>query len=115
MTLDEFFAGFAISRRLFDHVLKRVEAIGPVDVKITKSQVALRSKKTIVIAWVPEKYLQREAAPLVLTFSFPQRDPSKRWKEVVQISPHRFTHHLELYSENDLDAEVLGWLEHAWD
>jgi hypothetical protein len=50
----------------------------------------------------------------VLTLSFRRRDRSRRWKEIVEPAPGRFTHHLELFSPAEVDAEVRGWLRKAW-
>jgi hypothetical protein len=78
--------------------------------------VAFRRKKTLALVWVPGQYLKnRPTAPLVLTLSFRQPDPSPRWKQVVQVSPRRFTHHVELYGEQDVDQEIFQWLQKAWD
>ncbi|NIV37421.1 MAG: hypothetical protein GWN58_50785, partial [Anaerolineae bacterium] len=45
MTLDEFFSGFEESRRLFDSLRAEIEALGPVEVCVTKSQIAFRRDK----------------------------------------------------------------------
>jgi hypothetical protein len=64
---------------------------------------------------MPGKYLKGRLAPLVLTLSFRKRDRSRRWKEVVEPSPGRFIHHLELYSANDIDGQVRAWVRQAWE
>jgi hypothetical protein len=114
MTLDEFFAGQEQSRQLFEALRGMVESIGPSDLRVSKSQIAFRRRKAFAWAWMPGKYLRGRPAPLVLTLSLHRRDPSPRWKEVVEPSPGRFTHHLELYSVADLDDEVRQWLREAW-
>ncbi len=114
MTLDEFFKGYKESRRLFDVVLSVIKTIGPVELRVTKSQIAFRQSKNFAWVWIPGKYLHGKTAPLVLTASFRRRDTSARWKEIVEPSPGRFTHHLELYSVNDIDNEVRNWLQEAW-
>jgi hypothetical protein len=63
---------------------------------------------------MPEMYLHRKAAPLVLTVSLRSRDSSPRWKEIVEVRPGRFTHHLELYAPEEVDDAVRGWLQEAW-
>jgi hypothetical protein len=64
---------------------------------------------------MPGKYLHgRPVAPLVLTVSLPYRDPSPRWKQIVEPYLGRYTHHLELYTKSDIDEEVRGWLRAAW-
>jgi len=81
---------------------------------VTKSQVAFRRRRAFAWAWMPGAYLRGNYAPLVLTLSFRQREPSPRWKEVVEHYPGRFTHHLELRSTAEIDDEVRAWLQEAW-
>ena len=114
-TLGEFFEGQQVSRQLFDKLRDIVNAFGPAEVQVTKSQIAFRRRKAFAWVWIPGKYLRGKTAPLVLTLSFRSRDPSPRWKEVVEPSPGRFTHHLELYSTHDIDGEVHDWLRDAWE
>jgi len=114
LTLEEFFGGHTDSKQLFDALLRLVDHIGPAEVRVTKSQIAFRRNKPFAWAWMPGKYLRGKIAPLVLTLSFPHRDPSPRWKEIVEPARGRFIHHLELYSTDDLDDEVIEWLKIAW-
>jgi len=113
-TLDEFFAGLQESKGLFEAVLKEIHAHGAAEMKVSKSQIAFRRRKAFAWMWVPGKYLRGKTAPLVLTLSFRSRSSSPRWKEIVEPYPGRFTHHLELYSTQDIDDEVRGWLHDAW-
>ena len=106
MMLEEYFEGYELSRQLFDVLRVRIEALGPVEMRVTKSQVAFRRKKGFAWAWVPGKYLRGKTAPLVLTLSLPGRDGSLRWKEIVEPKPGRFTHHLEIYTVDEIDEEV---------
>ena len=115
MTLDDFFAGHIESRQIFEALRQAVGQTGPAALTISKSQVSFRRKTVFARAWIPKVYLRRKAAPLVLTLSFRWRDPSPRWKEIVEPVPGRFTHHLELYSSADIDDQVRGWLREAWD
>ena len=114
MTLDEFFDGQEESKQLFETLLRAVVAIGPAELDVTKSQIAFRRRRAFAWAWMPGKYLRGKPAPLVLTLSLRGRSTSPRWKEIVEPRPGRFTHHLELYSVNDIDDQVRDWLRHAW-
>jgi len=113
--LDEFFDGQPQSRQLFNILQGMAAALGPMTLRVTKSQVAFCRRKVFAWAWMPEKYLHRPAAPLVLTLALRRRDTSLRWKEIVQPAPGRFTHHLELYSPQDIDGQVRSWLQEAWE
>lgn len=114
MTVDEFFAGHDDSRRIFDAVAKAVAAIGPAEVRVSKSQVAFRRRLGFAFVWMPGMYLGKGDVPLVLTIGLRRGDESSRWKQVVEPAPGRFTHHLELRSPADVDAAVCSWLREAW-
>ena len=114
MTIDEFFAGYDQARDLFESLRAEIEALGALSTHVSKSQIAFRRKTAFAWAWVPDRYLGGGHAPLVLSLSFPERDDSPRWKEIVQPSPGRFMHHLELRSPEDLDDDVRAWLRRAW-
>lgn len=113
MTLDEFFAGYEGAQPIFDALHAALETLGPVEVRVTRSQVAFRRRRPFAWAWVPARYLGR-GAPLVLTLSFDHPHRSPRWKEIVEPAPGRFTHHLELWAADEIDDEVRGWLREAW-
>ena len=113
--VDSFFGDHNDLRQLYDAVLAAMDAIGPFEIAVTKSQIAFRRNKPFAWVWRPEQYLRRKAAPLVLTLSFRHRDPSPRWKQIVEPAPGRFTHHLELYSFEEIDEEVKEWLRSAWE
>jgi len=114
--LEQYFADHdPLSRALFDAVRAMVESLGDAEMRVTKSEVAFARRTTFALTWMPEQYLRRPAAPLVLTLSLLRRDPSPRFKQIVEPRPGRFTHHLELYSTKDLDDEVLRWLREAWE
>jgi len=114
LTLDEYFADQAESRRLFDALLGMINSIGQAEYKATKSQIAFSRKKQFAWVWIPGRYLRGKTAPLVLSLSFPARDLSPRWKEIVEPAPGRFMHHLELFALSDIDEEVREWLRSAW-
>lgn len=116
MMLDQFFAGREESRAVFDAVRRAIDALGPVQMRVTRSQVAFRRRRAFAWAWVPGQYLRRrDLPPLVLTVALRRRDPSPRWKEIVEPVPGRYTHHLELRFAADVDEEVSRWLREAWE
>ena len=115
MTLDEFFAGQDDSRRIFEALRAEIETFGPVEMRVTRSQVAFRRRVAFAWAWMPGMYLRGKQAPLVLTLSLRRRHPSPRWKEIVEPVKGRFTHHLELRTSAEIDAEVREYLREAWE
>lgn len=112
--LDQFFGDRAESRLIFEALYGTIAALGSTDLRVTKSQVAFRRRIAFAWAWMPDVYLGPGHAPLVLTVAFRHRDPSSRWKQVVEPAPGRFIHHLELYSAEAIDEQVRAWLAEAW-
>lgn len=115
MTLDEYFAGHEESREIFEALRDAADSIGRAELRISKSQVAFVRRTAFARTWMPDVYLGSGHAPLVLTLSLRHRDASSRWKEVVEPSPGRFTHHLELRSAAEIDEQVRSWLREAWE
>ncbi len=113
--VDAFFEGRTEARSLFDVLRAIVEASGASSTRVTKSQIAFSRRRGFAWAWCPDRWLRGETAPLVLSIALDRRDPSPRWKAVVEPTPGRHMHHLELRDATDLDDEVRAWLREAWD
>ena len=114
MAVEGFFEGYEASRPLFDALWAAVQAIGPAELRVTKSQIAFRRRVAFAWAWIPDRYLRGGHAPLVLSLSLRRRDDSPRWKEIVEPAPGRLMHHLELHGVGEVDDQVRGWLAEAW-
>jgi hypothetical protein len=90
-------------------------AAGPLEIRATKSQVTFRGRRRgFAYVWWPGRYV-RSDVPAVLSIALGRRIDSPRFKSVVHPSPGLWMHHLELRSEDELDAEVVGWLRQARD
>lgn len=113
-TLDGFFAEFPESRVLYERLAACISACGDGEVRITKSQIAFVRRTAFAWAWIPDRYLRGGHAPLVVSVALPHRDNSARWKEVVELSPDHFMHHLEVWSEADIDEFARPRLAEAW-
>ena len=114
MDEDEFFAGYEQSRDLYASLKSGIEELGALRIRITKSQIAFYHRRAFAWAWIPARYLPHAAAPLVLSLALHRRDDSPRWKEVVEPTAGHFMHHLELYSDEQLDEELQAWLQEAF-
>jgi hypothetical protein len=113
MTLDEFFEEQHRRGQLFKSVCSVISGIGFVEFRGTESHIALRGRKAFASVWMPVKYLRGRPAPLGLTLPLLSGAPSPRWKDIVEPSLGRLTHHLELYSSSDIGDRVRGWLREA--
>ena len=114
MDVADFFEGHADALRLHRAVEAVVSSIGPADVRVSRSQVGFYRDHPFAATWMAGRYVGGDQAPLVLSVYLHQRDRSPRWKEVVEPTPGRYTHHLELRAVSEVDAFVRRQLEHAW-
>jgi hypothetical protein len=115
-TPSEYFAGNLLGQAVFDRVLAVLTNHDPVAVRVSKSQVAFRRRRGFAWLWLPERYLGvRSAGIVVLSFALGRADPSGRFKEVVQVAPAHWMHHLEIRAVTELDDDVVAWLREAAD
>jgi hypothetical protein len=109
------FAGHPLALSVFLRVRSVLERLGPVDIRMTKSQVTFRRARGFAYLWLPGQYLANTAADVVLSIALGRHDPSPRFKEVAHPSPKHWMHHLEINDVDEVDDEVRGWLREAAD
>jgi hypothetical protein len=112
-TPEEFFVGHPLGLAAFERVLHSLKDFGPVEVRVTNSQVAFRRRRGFAYLWLPGQYLSHPAADVVLSIALGRHDPSPRFKEVAHPTSGHWIHHLELRELSDVDDEVRGWLREA--
>ncbi|MBN1250228.1 MAG: hypothetical protein JXC32_21365 [Anaerolineae bacterium] len=115
MPPGDFFVGCPTARELFESMCDIIDTLGEHDIRVTKTQIAFRRHRSFAWVWMPGRHLRGEVAPLVLTVGLHRREPSPRWKEIVEPYPGRFTHHLEIYAVDDIDGEVRDRLRETWE
>jgi hypothetical protein len=113
--IREFFAGKPTQKALFQHVRKAVEALGPVTMKVTKSQISFAHDRQFAWVWLPKTWdRKRPPHSLVLSFSLPKRAGHPRIVEIVEPYPGRFMHHAILTTESDVDRELKELLSDSF-
>ena len=91
-----------------------VDGLGPATIRVSRSQIGFRRRRSFAAVWRPGRYLGGKRPPLVLSLFLSHRDPSPRWKEIIEPAPGRFTHHVELHSPAEVDGELAAGLAEAW-
>lgn len=115
MDAADYFRGHPLALALHQKVATTISRIGPARTRVSESQVGFYREHPFAATWRASQYLGREQAPLVLSIYLRRRDISPRWKEVVEPTPGRFTHHLELHSVAEVDDFVQARLTEAWE
>ncbi len=116
---EDHFAGEPVAVGTWRAVHGLLAALGPVEVRVSRSQVGLRRASPrgagVAYLWVPGRYLRGRGAPIVVSVVLGRRDGSPRWKEVARPSPRHWMHHLEVTDPAQVDDEVAAWLREAWE
>ncbi len=115
-TLEELFAGRPGALALFHFVRRYIESLGPVKMEVMKTQVSFGAKTKFAWVWLPQLWIKKRVEhSITLTFDLNRRIDDGRIEEVVEPRPGRFTHHVIIEKESDLDQEVREWLREAYE
>ena len=112
-TLDRFFEGSATAYGIYRAAERMASALGPMEVRVSKSQVSFRRRHGFAFLWRPGTYV-KSSVPVVLSLPLPYELPSPRFKQIVHPSPGIWMHHLELLESSQLDDEVEHWMREAY-
>jgi hypothetical protein len=114
LSVEQFFADVPLGTQVYDALVRVVDDLGPATARVTKSQVALRRRTGFCWVWLPGMYLRNPGAQVVVSLALGREDTSPRWKQVTQVGDHRWMHHLEVRSPDDVDGELATWLAAAY-
>lgn len=85
-----------------------IREVGEFALKVSKTQISFSHRLCFCCFSVPRKSLGSWGRDyLLFSFVLPSVDPSSRVALAVQTGKSRFTHHLPLQKEGDLDGEFL--------
>jgi uncharacterized protein DUF5655 len=106
--LDAFFEGSGL-RDVFERFVAAARANGPVTVNATKSRVTLQGRMRFAGIDRPRR------SHLVANFVLTRLVDSPRLTRVEYVPPYYYVHRLRLASQEDVDAELEGWLAEAYE
>lgn len=112
-----FFQRSPAALALYQALLRRMEPCFPqAALRVQKTQISFYDRHLFAAVSLPRSARQfGPEAVLVLTLGLNRRLDDPRAAAVVEPYPGRFTHHIPLSGETDLDAALLGWLQEAQD
>lgn len=113
--LLSFFDGHPLELSLYQALFSRLDRLCPdASVKVQKSQISFYCPRLFATASLPAR--RRKKWPercLVITFGLEHQLESPRVAVAVEPYPNRWTHHVLVAREGQIDDELLGWLEEA--
>ncbi len=80
-----------------------------------KSQISFGTENKFAWVWLPQPWdKKRPENSIILTFGLRRRIEHERIAQAVEPYPGRWTHHVIIENEADLDQDVRGWLRDAY-
>lgn len=95
--------------------LKLMAQFPDIQIKVQKTQITFSNKHPFAFVWLPiRKVKNRPEVYFVVSFVLSHPIESPRIVESVEPHPDRWTHHLIFQKAEDLDEQLLGWIQEAY-
>lgn len=101
---------------LYEVFERRVfSGIGGVNIKVQKTQISFSNRYNFAfVSLLPvRKKKERPEVYIVVTFGLGHQVISPRIDAVSEPYPGRFTHHVLVSEEEEIDEELMGWVKEA--
>ena len=118
MSCDElfFFNEKPAALPLYEAFAQRLlAAIDNVTVKVQKTQISFSNKYNFAfVSFLPvRKAKERPKTYITVTFGLGYKKESSRIDAASEPYPNRWTHHVLVSSEEEIDDELMGWIKEA--
>ena len=92
-----------------------LEQIPDAKIKVSKTQISFSNKRGFAfVSFNPcRKVNDRPDVWMTVTFGLSYRKDSPRIDVATESYPNRWTHHVMVGSEEEIDAELMGWIREA--
>ena len=84
-------------------------------IKVSKTQISFSNKRGFAfVSFNPcRSAKERPDVWMTVTFGLSYRKDSPRIDVATEPYPNRWTHHVMVGSEEEIDAELMGWIREA--
>ena len=108
-----FFDGMPDRLALYQALFQQLEAaFSEASTRVQKSQISFYGTHLFAMVSLPKR---KRDPGIVVTFGLGRHELSPRIGAAVEPYPGRWTHHVPVTGEDQLDGELLGWLREARD
>lgn len=118
MSFDEiaFFNRMPRMLPLYAALREKLERAYPdMDVRVAKTQISFRNRHVFAMASLPWRKVKGwPEAYLLVSFGLPCRKESPRIAQAVEAYPNRWTHHVLVVTEDEIDDTLMSWLDEAF-
>lgn len=97
---------------LYQDVARKVLAACPdTHIRVQKTQITFENRHGFAFVSLPRRKVQQPT--IVVSFGLSYRVDSPRIWVATEPYPNRWTHHMLIADEGQLDDELLGWIKEA--
>ena len=112
-----FFDGKPLELALYETLFRHLEAeFSDASVRVQKSQISFYGRHLFGAVSLPVR--RKKSWPehcIVVTVGLSHRLDSPRAAVATEPYPGRWTHHILISDETQIDGELLDWLREAWE
>ena len=112
-----YFDGRPQELALYEDLFQAMSAAFPdACVKVQKSQISFYGRHLFAAASLPVR--RKKTWPehcILVTFGLSHRVEDPRIAVAVEPYPNRWTHHVVVDNPEQIDSQLLSWLQEAWD
>lgn len=84
-------------------------------IKVTKTQISFRNRYIFAIASLPYRKIKGWPKEyLLISFGLSHCEESPRIAQSAEAYPNRWTHHVVVERPEDIDDELMGWIDEAY-
>jgi hypothetical protein len=112
--IETFFFKQPKQKSLFLAVEQMIHSIGPATIQVMKSQISFGTHTKFAWVWLSPPSNKRPENSIVLTFGVGRHIESEQIVQAVEPYPGRWTHHVIIQNEADLNNDVNQWLREAY-
>ena len=110
-----FFDGKPLELALYEALFLRLDAEFPeASVRVQKSQISFYGRHLFAAVSLPRSRKSFPEHSILVTLGLPYKLESPRAAVTVEPYPGRWTNHVPLWAEEQIDSELLGWLREAY-
>ena len=108
-----FFEGKPLELSLYETLFRRLETEFPdISVKVQKSQISFYGRHLFTMVSLPRR---KKDTGVLVTIGLSRRLDSSRVAVAVEPYPNRWTNHVLVSEEGEIDDELLGWLRETYE
>ena len=92
-----------------------LEKVPDARIEVKKTQISFFKRYMFAaVSFTPVRRAKNRPNPfLTVTFGLPYKTESSRIDIATEPSPHRWTHHVMIGTEEEIDEELISWIREA--